>query len=156
MNVKLTSYVLAAILGVTSLPAASKDKPAKAPLLLVIPGEPGRPFKAIDNVAGVFEVTYKVTFTKGVGGKDSYQEALGEAFDQVRAAAKQAGADAVIHAQFDYIPFPDGVIKDEEQLRGARVIGLIKMLGTMVKFLPEPAAKIGESSTDNAASPKTP
>lgn len=151
---KTRSYVLillAALLGAASLSAAPKEKPAKAPLLLVIPGEPGRPYTVIDNVAGVFEVTYKVTFTKGIGGQDSYQEALGEAFDQVRATAKKNGADAVIHAQFDFVPFADSVIQDEVQLRKARVIGLIKVFGTQVKFLPEPAEKAVEGNAEKEA-----
>lgn len=145
--------LLAALLGAASLSAAPKEKPAdvSTPLLLLIPGEPGRPYTVIDNVAGVFEVTYKVTFTQGIGGQDSYQEALGKAFDDVRATAKKNGADAVIHAQFDFIPFADSVIRDEVQLRKARVIGLIKVFGTQVKFLPEPAVKAVEGSAEKEA-----
>ncbi len=142
------SCILAALLSAASLSAAPKEKPAKAPLLLVIPGEPGRPYTVIDNVAGVFEVTYRGTFTNGSGGQDSYPEDLGEAFDQVRATAKKNGADAVIHAQFDFVPFADSVIQDEVQLRKARVIGLIKVFGTQVKFLPEPAPKPTEGSVE--------
>ncbi len=133
---------LAVLLGAASLSAAPKEQPAKTPLLMVIPGDPGRPFKVIDNVAGIYEVFYKVTFTKGVGGKSSYQDALLEAFRLVREAAKESGADAVINTQIDYIPFPDGVIKDEVEFRGQRVIGLIKVFGTQVKFLPDEAKKI--------------
>lgn len=129
------AYLLAVLLGVASLSAAPKEP--KSPPLLVIPGDPGRPYQVIDNIAGVYEVIYKVTFTEGIGAHDSYQETLGKAFDEVRATAKKNGADAVIQARFDFIPFADSVIKDEVQLRKARVIGLIQVFGTQVKFLPE-------------------
>jgi len=142
------SLVLAALLGVASLSAAPKEQPAKTPLLMVIPGDPGRPFKVIDKVFGSFEVIYKVTFTKGVGAQTSYQETLAEALDIVREAATKSGADAVIHTQINWVPFPDGVIKDEEQLRGARVIGLITIFGSQVKFLPDAAPKAVEGSVE--------
>ncbi len=148
MKTHHVAYLLVVLLGGTSLHAAPKEKPAKAPLLLVIPGDPGRPYQAIDNVAGIFEVVYKVTFTEGVGGRQSYQEALADAFNQVRETAKKSGADAVINTQIDYVPFPDGVIKDEQELRGARVIGLIKIFGTQVKFLSEPQAKPAQSDAE--------
>ncbi len=134
---------LASLMGAASLSAAPKEQTKSLPLL-VIPGEPGRPFTVIDNIAGIFEVTYKVTFTEGVGARVSFQEALGDAFDKVREIAKKNGADAVINTRFDYIPLPDGVIKDEDKLRGAHVIGLINVFGTQVKFTPPPAAGTGE------------
>lgn len=146
MKAKSSLFLLAAVLGAVSLSAAPKEQPPKVPLLMVIPGEPGRPYRVIDNVAGIYEVIYKVTFTKGVGGQSSYQDTLLDAFRQIRAAAKESGADAVINTQIDYIPFPDGVIKDEQELRGARVIGLIKVFGTQVKFLPDAPAKVIEDA----------
>lgn len=137
--------LLAAFLAVASLSAAQKPQPPQTPPLLVIPGDPGRPFKVIDQVIGSFEVIYKVTFTKGAGAQTSYQETLVEALDIVREAAAKSGADAVIHTQINWVPFPDGVIKDEVQIRGARVIGLLTVFGTKVKFLPEtPPATIPE------------
>lgn len=136
MKTKSSTYLLVALLSASSLfAAAPKEQPAKTPLL-VIPGDPGRPYEVIDNTLGVFEVIYKVTFTNGVGAKASYSEALLEALDIVRGAAKKAGADAVIHTQIDYVPLTDSTLRDEAKFRGQQVIGLIKIFGTQVKFLP--------------------
>lgn len=129
---------LAALFVATSLLAAPKDagkqKTASAPPILMIPGDPGRPYVVVGNTYGVFSVDYKVTFSKGAGAGVSYLDASLNGFDLIRKDAERQGADAVIYLSIIPIPLADTVVKDETEIMSRKNFVLIQFFGTCVKF----------------------